>query len=318
MPKRCAQEKIEHYNRKIRKLGEKQKRKRIRRNVISTDSDEISDNEPRVSSEVVIPAATPPETAANLPEAETSNQDASETVQDSTIVPELDSEILIALGEATDDSPKYGENIHDNLARLWQPILKKGLNKESKDKLLKQYLIPANCTLLKAPKLNPEIAAAVSDAVRGRDKRVEAVQDQLALGLTALNRGLSILLDNDQDKLQAIKLISDSCRILCDLHFVETQARTKFVTVGLEKSFLKVIQDVDRDEMLFGSSLPEKIKASKAIEKQGLQIKKSSPIVKTQTPASQQSSSRTASQGNWVAPPRYPSNRGGRGGGKKE
>ncbi|KAI5646115.1 hypothetical protein NE865_02008 [Phthorimaea operculella] len=186
----------------------------------------------------------------------------------------LDKDILAALGESTAEGPKFGPKIHENLARLWSPILLKGLgSKEMKEKLIKPYLIPENCPLLQSPKLNPEISAALSDASRFRDKRVESVQQHLGYGITAINRALTLLIEGGENKLEVIKLLSDSCRILCDVHHGETQARKKFFTPGLDKSFLNVIQDVDHDDTLFGNKLSEKIKASKVIEKQGLQIK---------------------------------------------
>lgn len=232
-------------------------------------------------------------------------------------VPELDPEILTALGETTEEAPKVGPKIHESLSRLWLPILRKGMTKETKEKLVKEFLTPENCPLLQAPKLNPEISAAISEGTRIRDKKVEAVQQQLGQGITALNKGLELLLD-DKDRLQAIKYLSDSCRLLCDLHFVETEARKRFVTPGLDKSFLNIMQDVDRDEMLFGNKLSEKIKATKVIEKHGLQIKKPAPTPKPpSTSYHQPSTSRSRPQGNWGAPPRFPPNRGGRGAQRK-
>lgn len=236
---------------------------------------------------------------------------ADETPLESIPIPDLDPDILSALGEAAEDAPKFGEKIHDNLARLWLPILRKGIEKEAKEKLIKQYQIPENCILLQAPKLNPEIAATISDSTRNKDKRVESAQQQLGLGITALNKGLSLLLENDSERVKAIKFLSDSCRILCDLHHVDTEVRKKFMTPGLDKAFLNLMQGVDRDETLFGQTLSEKIKASKVIEKQGLQIKKPAPI-KTPTPSVQPSTSRIRSQVNWSGPSRYTSNRGGR------
>ncbi|KAF9802570.1 hypothetical protein SFRURICE_013757 [Spodoptera frugiperda] len=45
-----------------------------------------------------------------------------------------------------------------------------GLSKETRKELSDKYLIPANCTLIDAPLLNPEIKAAVSETVHKRDK----------------------------------------------------------------------------------------------------------------------------------------------------
>ncbi|KAL4702597.1 hypothetical protein ACJJTC_016073 [Scirpophaga incertulas] len=153
---------------------------------------------------------------------------------------------------------------------------------ESKSKILKEYLVSDNCRLLQAPKLNAEISAAIPDMVRNRDKTLATAQQQLGLGVTALNRGLDILLKSE-DKIQALKHLSNGCRILCDSHNAMSKNRVKLITPSLDKTFLHMINESVSDETLFGSSLSEKIKAAKAIEKQGLQIKNASSI-----PASEQ------------------------------
>lgn len=257
--------------------------------------------DPQVTSDVLIP---------NLEE---SNQGEGSEEQ----TPELDPDTLTALGETTEEAPTLGPKIHDTLSGLWLPILRKGINKEAKEKLLKEYPIPENCTLLQAPKLNPEISAAVTEAARSRDKRVEAVQQQLGQGIVALNKGLELLLDDGKDRLQAVKFLSNSCRLLCDLHHHETEARKRFITPSLDKSFLNIMQDVDRDELLFGNKLSDKIKATKVIEKHGLQIKKPTSQPKTPSTLPSYQSSRPRHQGNWTGPPRFPPNRGGRGGQRK-
>ncbi|XP_026727564.1 uncharacterized protein LOC113493758 [Trichoplusia ni] len=312
MPKRKREAKIEHYQRKIRKLQAKEDK---RRRIIYTSSDESdkSDNENMLET-VVDPQVTSDVTISNLEE---SNQGEGSEEQ----APELDPDTLTALGETTEETPTLGPKIHDKLSSLWLPILRKGINKETKEKLLKKYPIPENCTLLQAPKLNPEISAAVTEAARSRDK--EAVQQQLGRGIVALNKGLELLLDDGNDRLQAVKFLSNSCRLLCDLHHQETEARKRFITPSLDKSFLNIMQDVDRDELLYGNKLSDKIKATKVIEKHGLQIKKPTPQPKTPStlpftnlPHSYQSS-RPRHQGNWTGPPRFPPNRGGRGGQRK-
>lgn len=91
--------------------------------------------------------------------------------------------------------------------------------------------------------------------------------------------------------------------------------RKKLITRGLDKGFLSNIQEQERDETLFGLTLNEKIKESKAIEKQGKEIQKTpTPRASTSNSPSQPSVSRSRFQGNWSAPPRYQSSgRGGRG-----
>ncbi|CAG9113601.1 unnamed protein product [Plutella xylostella] len=91
------------------------------------------------------------ETNGNVPEPvdvlENSTNDVLDTEepsQEPVTVPELDPETLSALGETTEEAPKFGANIHESLSRLWLPILRKGINKETKEKLAKEYLVPEN------------------------------------------------------------------------------------------------------------------------------------------------------------------------------
>lgn len=228
--------------------------------------------------------------------------------------PELDPDLIEALGESTCDTPEYGAKIHDNLATLWLPLLRKGVSKENKDKILKEYLIPDNCRLLQSPKLNPEISAAVPDLARNRDKGLMSQQQQLGSGITAVNKALDLLLKGDNKK-EAIQHLSNACRILSDLHALFTHNRIKLITSNLDRNFLHVIKDSERDETLFGSRLPDKIKAAKAIERQGQQIRKpNNPKVSY---VSHSASNRASTSGNWNAPPRYQTYRGGRGGSRK-
>lgn len=230
--------------------------------------------------------------------------------EQSSTVPELDADIRFALGDPIEDSPQYGANIHNDLAQRWLPILKKGLAKDIREKLSKEHHVPDNCRLLKAPGLNPEIAAAITEGLRLKDKKRQEKQNQLGLGITAISRAMDIVI-NDGNKIDIIKLLSEGCRILADLHYSETLFRTKSITPCLDKSILNIIQDEERDDLLFGSKLSEKIKAAKAIEKQGWQIKRNLPQRVNQNQIQQ----KVTHTGNWTPPPRYhpSSSRGGRG-----
>lgn len=128
------------------------------------------------------------------------------------VIKPLDADLLLALGDTIEDTPIYGENIHPDLAQRWQPILRKGLSNDTKEKLLKYYAIPENCKFLRAPTLNVEISTAISDITRARDKRIETNQQQLGLGVTAVSKAMSLLLTNDNkpNKIRAIKILSDA------------------------------------------------------------------------------------------------------------
>ncbi|XP_045763042.1 uncharacterized protein LOC123872829 [Maniola jurtina] len=320
MPKRSAQSQIEKYERKIRKIEEKEKRRRRIISPIESSSDEEDTGDHGQNCDAIPESAlAAPEITQEAEPLSNDNPDQNEggagpdlhEEAPASDLPDLDPELLDALGESTSDSPDYGEKIHDSLSKLWLPLLRKGMPKENKDKLLKEYLIPDNCRLLQAPKLNAEISAAIPDMVRNRDKTLTASQQQLGSGITAINRGVDLLLKSD-NKVQAMKHFSNGCRLLCDSHYLATQGRIKLISPSLDKSFLQLVNESERDDSLFGSKLSEKIKAAKAIEKQGLSIKKPAKPQKT---TAQPSGSRSSSyQGNWHAPPRYPANRGGRGG----
>lgn len=218
-------------------------------------------------------------------------------------ISKLDPEIRLALGDPAEEVPTYGENIHNDIAMRWLPILRKGLTKEGKDKILNEHSVPDNCRLLKAPSLNPEIAAAVADIVRSRNKKLEVKQGQLGLGISAISKAMSMLL-GDGKKVEVIKLLSESCRILSDLHFAETQTRSKLITPCLDKSFLNIIKDEERDDTLFGRKLSDKIKSAKVIEKQGLQIKRNAPLSAAAKNTIPQQTATRRQVGNWTAPSR--------------
>ncbi|XP_039745511.1 uncharacterized protein LOC120623526 [Pararge aegeria] len=356
MPKRSAQEKLDKYRYKIRKLEEKVKEKNWRRKHCrlvehfykKNLESGLTASQLRLQLHIIVCETIltlkglyvlytyitvrplkyriftdtcdvePRELERGSSEATPALQDVPDLLEEEVVLPaeataeiSLDPELLSALGSSTSGTPDFGEDVHESLAGLWTPLLKKGLVKDDKDRLMKEHLIPANCKPLQAPKLNAEISAAVSDIVRGRDKKLVGFQQQLGNGTAAINKAMDVLLKSD-NKILVLKYLTDGCRLLSDLHHCLTKDRIKLITPSLEKNFLNVIQDSERDETLYGNSLSEKIKASKAIEKRGSQIKKTSVNPKGRTP--QTSVTQFSAQKNWSGPPRYPSNRGGRGG----
>lgn len=183
----------------------------------------------------------------------------------------LDPEALEALEAGTKNEAEYGLKIHNHLSRLWLPLLKKGLPSNDRERLNKKYLIPENCKLLQAPKLNFEISAAINECVLLRDNEKITAQQQLGVGVTAVNRALDALLTRDESYIiNAIKYLGDACRLLCDLHHTETQIRIDQITPNLDESIFNVVQGSPRDETLFGINLSDKIKSA---EKQILQQK---------------------------------------------
>ncbi|CAK1601193.1 unnamed protein product [Parnassius mnemosyne] len=177
MPKRSAEDQIVFYRKKIKKLQTKEDKRR-RRIIVYSDSSDCEEK-----SEIGTNVTENNENNLNTVQLDYDHVD--ENLPDSAQIeitgkapifgqplPSLDPEFLIALGELVPEQVTYGEDIHPDLAQRWAPILRRGLTeKDQKDKIIKDYATPKNCKLFSAPILNPEIAAAVSEFARTRDKK---------------------------------------------------------------------------------------------------------------------------------------------------
>lgn len=237
------------------------------------------------------------------------NTDTSVAVSTDPLIACLPNSILEVLGDPKGKPEVFGPRIQEEISKRWGRILCEGLNKDQKKMLSEKILVPENFKLVKAPTLNQEIEAVMTESTKNRDKRLEKAQNQLGVGISALTALTSHLIDQDMEKMEIIKRLSETNQILLDLHFENTLNRRKLITYTLDKKFLDIVQEVKRDSLLFGENLSEKIKASKSAEKSGLQIKKSSM---TEASTSKKPSYQ---QGNWRGPPRQA--RGSRQGGAR-
>ncbi|RVE41292.1 hypothetical protein evm_014058 [Chilo suppressalis] len=89
--------------------------------------------------------------------------------------PYLDTDILDILGDDPSSCVKYGPDIRKELACRLQHVATEGLSKECRKELVNKYLIPANCVHIDAPKINPEIKAAIPENFVKRDKGIESL-----------------------------------------------------------------------------------------------------------------------------------------------
>lgn len=179
------------------------------------------------------------------------------------------------LGEAKKLNPTLGEKIPNEVAERWEKILVDGLAKEQKDTLKETILVAENFTMVRAPKLNPEVGSILSDSAKNRDRNLETAQNQLGIGIAGLaNLTRDLIQSQSVDKIDVLKRVTQISQILLDLHYEESLNRRKLILPLLDKKFWTVIKGVKRDEYLFGDKLGESIKNSKDIEKSSLQIKK--------------------------------------------
>lgn len=131
------------------------------------------------------------------------------------------------LGQAKNLEEKLGEKVPKEISERWGKILLDGLAKEQKDALRDKMLIPENFLLVRAPRLNPEVSAVLTEPSKKRDKRLEFSQNQLGSGIAGLVNLTKDLIQSDVPKLEVIKKLSEVAQILLDLHYEETINRRK-------------------------------------------------------------------------------------------
>ncbi|XP_059060144.1 uncharacterized protein LOC131853301 [Achroia grisella] len=194
---------------------------------------------------------------------------------------QLEDDILQILGEAPQPDIKFGKNIHSNIASRWEDILIKGLPKEAKDIILKRYFIPANCSNLMAPILNPEAKVAMPDILVKRDATLVQKQSQIGIVLSALAELTEMILQNENSKQKLLQPLSDACRLLCDSHNVETKTRRNIIMSSINCSLRDTFDTTKRDKFLFGEDLAEKLKAAKSVQKTGESLSQINPVAST-------------------------------------
>lgn len=109
----------------------------------------------------------------------------------------LDASILALLGNEQSSPESLGPHIHADLVTRWSFIVNKGLSEESVTTLMKKYPPAGNCTLLKGPRINPEVASVINEQVARRDSNLLTLQDQIGAALSALGQLATALISEE-------------------------------------------------------------------------------------------------------------------------
>lgn len=238
---------------------------------------EIQDGPSTPVSSAPGPAAPPAPPVPSAPPVDGAAQNDDVPVTDGTQQQEqdsLDQDILDILGDDPSTENPYGDDLHKDIAHRWQNILVNGLNKDNRITLQKLYLPAENCSYMKAPKLNAEIKAALTEVNNKKDIYSQSRQNQLTSCLAAIGKVLNGALARNRNIPQdIIKPLSDAGRLLCDYHHKESLSRRYAAMNSLSKETKDVLKNTKIDEFLFGSDLAEKLKTSKAISKSGLEMR---------------------------------------------
>ncbi|XP_018375483.1 PREDICTED: uncharacterized protein LOC108769154 [Trachymyrmex cornetzi] len=196
-----------------------------------------------------------------------------EQVKEAEIMPEvpeksdLDQSILDLLGEDPTISKAIEVKLHASLVSHWEGLLKEGLSNEDKEKLINKY---RRSELMKAPKLNPEVANALAEPAVKRDKHFVDYQNAIGSAIASLGLAMSQILEPSEDgidELMVIERLSDAARLLNDLHYRQSICRRAFILPGIPRGFKTAIENTKPDSFLFGKELGEKIKEAGVIEK---------------------------------------------------
>lgn len=217
---------------------------------------------------------TDPESNHNLV---TDNLPSTSSATPNTLVPVdsdliLEDSVLMLLGDAPKLTQKFGPRIHKDVASRWQELLTKGMSKDKRDKLIEQYLIPENCDMLVPVTLNPEVKVAVSDVVVKRDNALLEKQNQTSAVLSALAQGMELILKNGANP-QILKTISDASRLLCDAQYRDHQTRKNYIISATNSDLKDTLLDSTRTSYMFGDNVAEKLRAAKAVQRSGSDLK---------------------------------------------
>ncbi|CAH0404336.1 unnamed protein product [Chilo suppressalis] len=189
----------------------------------------------------------------------------------------LDEEILDLLGATPTKAKQLGEKIQKDIALTWEHIVTSGISKEARKDLLGKHLVPENCIKLSALILNPEIKAALSDTMIGKDKASESKQNQIAAAVSCIGESLTRMLSSEQKDPLIIKPLLEGAQLLCNSQFNESMKRRSIICATIKKDIKSQLYETEIDTHLFGEKLADILKAAKAINKSGSEIKAPKP-----------------------------------------
>lgn len=162
-----------------------------------------------------------------------------------------------------------GENtflLHEDIKAIWEEVLKRGLDKDSKDSIIKKTPSIKGC-FTAAPTLNPEIKITLSSHAVKRDERLCEKQSQIGVILCGLSELLQEMLEGKNFDETIVERLSNYIRLLCDVHHMESQTRRAVILPGLNKNIKETLEKTDINNNLFGKNLSDIIREARTLEK---------------------------------------------------
>ncbi|KAJ8673812.1 hypothetical protein QAD02_005074 [Eretmocerus hayati] len=194
----------------------------------------------------------------------------------------LSEDILNVIGHRLTEERVFAAPVHSDFASRWADIVKLGLPAEEKEKLVKSHPTPKNCTFADPPKMNIEVLRTFNEAARSRDDKIVQRHGKLTACLASIGETLSVLTSRgSSDDTPIIGALSDACRLIADTIYDESMIRRGLALSNVSSTMKEALSETTPDEYLFGSNLPDTLKAAKLIEQSAEDLRASKPAAKT-------------------------------------
>lgn len=208
--------------------------------------------------------------------------------EDEIVIEDLNVELLEEIGKRVAEDRVLAPAIPKSIAVRLEDILKKGLPKKEREKLLQTHVPPKNCILIHPPKLNKELKVSINKICKKRDQRIVEKQQKITACLALMGSSIVDILNNFNSEgkelnlssiqITLIKKLSEAARLMADLQRDETLTRRSLILATISSSQKETLDSVNADKWLFGQKLGERLKAAKSIERSGKDLKAKSKV----------------------------------------
>ena len=165
---------------------------------------------------------------------------------------------------------KYGDEAPADVSRAVTLAFKETISEGSLKQLLEKSVLPENCKIAQAKKINPVVFSSVSPTIRSTDIKLQEIQrdmSKVSCCLIALLTKLPELFKGQgvsQEKTEAIQLILDGLKLAGHGNQSMNTLRKKSFLAGVSQDYKDLAKfALDSDTHLFGDELEDSIKKAK-------------------------------------------------------
>lgn len=99
---------------------------------------------------------------------------------------------MCTIEKRSNKEKKPGPPVRPEFVKLWEAVVKNGLDDEERKTLLEKFPPPENCSIITPPNLNLEIKNVIQEAVLKRDNRIILKQQKITACLAAIGQALDL------------------------------------------------------------------------------------------------------------------------------